>query len=126
MPNLICVYKVRRRICAGAQPCQLARGAVSVAPSAPRGRIRSHGDLGPFTNRTFAAPSVRLTGCHYPADIQAAEAKVAAAQYAQDPAQRDMGGVSMAGSSAAGSRMHTPAPSTCVGPASFCTTYFGS
>ncbi|MEX3943959.1 DUF4148 domain-containing protein [Paraburkholderia sp. BR10937] len=62
----------------------------------------------------------------YPADIQAAESKVAAAQYAQDSAQRDMGGVSMAGSSAAGSRTHTPAPSTCVGPASYCMTYFGS
>ncbi|MBB2931500.1 DUF4148 domain-containing protein [Paraburkholderia silvatlantica] len=63
---------------------------------------------------------------NYPADIQAAEAKVAAAQDAQDSAQRDMGGVSMAGTSAAGSRMHTPAPPACVGPASFCTPYFGS
>ena len=62
----------------------------------------------------------------YPADIQAAEAKVAAAQYAQNSAQRDMGGVSMAGSSAAGSSTRLPAPPTCVGPASFCTTYFGS
>ncbi|HKR40982.1 MAG TPA: DUF4148 domain-containing protein [Paraburkholderia sp.] len=62
----------------------------------------------------------------YPADIQAAEAKVAAAQYAQNSAQSDMGGVSMGSSSAAGSRTHTPAPSTCVGPASYCMTYFGS
>lgn len=63
---------------------------------------------------------------NYPADIQAAEAKVAAGQYAQNSAQHDMGGVSMGSTSAAGSRTRMPAQPDCVGPASFCTIYFGS
>ncbi|WP_028221133.1 DUF4148 domain-containing protein [Paraburkholderia oxyphila] len=63
---------------------------------------------------------------NYPADIQAAEVKVAAGQYAQNSAQTDMGGVPMQSTSAAGSRTRMPAQSNCVGPASFCTIYFGS
>jgi hypothetical protein len=59
----------------------------------------------------------------YPADAQAAEAKVAAAQ---NSAQSDVGGVSLAGSSSAGAHTRMPPPSTCVGPASFCMIYFGS
>ncbi|MFD1557256.1 DUF4148 domain-containing protein [Paraburkholderia silviterrae] len=62
----------------------------------------------------------------YPADIQAAEAKIAAGQTAQNSAQRDVGGVSLEGSSSAGSHARLPAQSNCVGPASFCTIYFGS
>jgi hypothetical protein len=59
----------------------------------------------------------------YPADIQAAEAKVAA----QDSMSRDaVGGTPLNGSSAAGSRMHTSMQSSCVGPVSFCNIYAGS
>lgn len=61
----------------------------------------------------------------YPANIQAAEAKVAA----QDNASlsRDaVGGTQPNGSSAAGTRMHTSMQSSCVGPVSFCNVYAGS
>jgi len=63
---------------------------------------------------------------NYPADAQAAEAKVAAAQYTQNSAQRDVGGASLEGESSAGSHTRTAAQPDCVGPASFCTLYFGS
>ena len=63
---------------------------------------------------------------NYPTDIQAAEAKVAAVQYAQDSAQGDLGGVSLDGTSSAGSHARLSAQPSCVGPASFCTLYFGS
>lgn len=59
----------------------------------------------------------------YPADIQAAEAKVAA----QDNVSHDaVGGSPLKGSSASGSRTHTAAGSSCVGPVSFCNIYAGS
>ncbi|RFU48386.1 DUF4148 domain-containing protein [Paraburkholderia sp. DHOC27] len=58
----------------------------------------------------------------YPADIQAAEAKIAA----QDNMNRDaVGGTPLNGSSAAGGRVHSAAQSTCVGPVSFCNIYAG-
>jgi hypothetical protein len=58
---------------------------------------------------------------HYPADIQAADAKLAAQQ------DSSYGGVAQ-GTSAAGSKTHRHAPmhSSCVGPVSFCNIYFGS
>lgn len=71
----------------------------------------------------------------YPADIQAAEAKVAihdAEQQAATPQQQknDSGmGAEMNGASDSGhiKQMTNPSdPSTCVGPASFCRVYFGS
>ena len=71
----------------------------------------------------------------YPADIQAAEAKVAARdaeQQAATPRQQngDSGmGPAMTGTSDAGHMKKETSPpdsSTCVGPVSFCTLYFGS
>ncbi|WP_114812303.1 DUF4148 domain-containing protein [Paraburkholderia kururiensis] len=61
----------------------------------------------------------------YPADIQAAEAKVAAQQ---QQAADDVGGAPMNGTAASGMRVHaaTRAPASCVGPVSFCNLYFGS
>jgi hypothetical protein len=59
---------------------------------------------------------------HYPADIQAADAKVAAQQ------DSSYGGVAQ-GTSVAGSKTthrHAPMRSSCVGPVSFCNLYFGS
>jgi hypothetical protein len=57
----------------------------------------------------------------YPADIQAAEAKAAAQSGATD-----VGG-SMQGSTSSSRPMNAAAAkSTCVGPASFCTPYFGN
>jgi hypothetical protein len=67
----------------------------------------------------------RSDDADYPADIQAAEAKVAA----QDTAQLTndaVGGVPSSGTSAAGAPTHATAPSSCVGPVSFCNLYFGS
>lgn len=53
----------------------------------------------------------------YPADIQAAEAKVAA-RHASTSGSNDVGGLAQTGMSASGAK--------CVGPASFCVPYFGS
>ncbi|WP_322028881.1 DUF4148 domain-containing protein [Paraburkholderia sp. J76] len=63
----------------------------------------------------------------YPAQIQAAEAKVAA-QAGQQMAVSAVGGTTVNGTSAAGSRSDSPklAPSSCVGPASHCNIYFGN
>jgi hypothetical protein len=69
----------------------------------------------------------------YPAEIQAAEAKVAAedtqqAQDSQQPADNAVGGATMTGTSDAGSHANLPnrSPSSCVGPASYCSLYFGN
>jgi hypothetical protein len=63
----------------------------------------------------------------YPAQIQAAQAKVAA-EDGQQMASSAVGGTSTNGTSAAGSRLPlaTPASSSCVGPASYCNTFFGN
>lgn len=62
---------------------------------------------------------------NYPADIQAAEAKVAA-QGDGLSAKQDVGGVAQ--SSASGSGLPSPVPMQpgCTGPAGFCSPYFGS
>ncbi|ASW02289.1 DUF4148 domain-containing protein [Paraburkholderia aromaticivorans] len=62
---------------------------------------------------------------NYPADIQAAEAKVAA-QTSQQQATQGYGGVAHDGTSSSGAPAHMAMHSGCVGPASFCTPYFGS
>ena len=62
----------------------------------------------------------------YPAQIQAAEAKIAA-EDSQKAGNSDVGGTTSYGTSAAGSYQHLPkpSPSSCVGPASYCNTFFG-
>jgi hypothetical protein len=62
---------------------------------------------------------------HYPADIQAAEAKITA-QKAQQDATQAYGGVTETGTSASGAPRHMAMHSTCVGPVSYCNVYFGS
>lgn len=62
---------------------------------------------------------------YYPADIQAAEAKIAA-QNAQEPSSSAVGGVAQNGASEAGAPSHMPMSSRCVGPISSCDIYFGS
>ncbi|ABE33239.1 hypothetical protein DR64_5089 [Paraburkholderia xenovorans LB400] len=62
---------------------------------------------------------------NYPTDIQAAEAKVAA-QTSQQLATQGYGGVTQNGSSSSGGPARVAMHSTCVGPVSFCTPYFGS
>lgn len=62
---------------------------------------------------------------NYPADIQAAEAKIASSdnQRLTDDA---VGGAMMNGTSAVGhAKAAHSAASSCVGPASFCNLYFG-
>jgi hypothetical protein len=61
----------------------------------------------------------------YPADIQAAEAKVATVQQAQQPVTQDVGGTAQDGNTTSGAPTHT-AHSSCVGPVSFCNVFFGS
>ncbi|MGX6998813.1 DUF4148 domain-containing protein [Caballeronia sp. KNU42] len=62
---------------------------------------------------------------NYPADIQAAEAKIAA-ENGQQQAMQAYGGVAENGTSSSGAPMHTASRSTCVGPYSFCNIYAGS
>jgi hypothetical protein len=102
----------------------------------------------PVTRAQVRAELIRLeeAGYHvgdgdhttYPAQIQAAEAKIAAqdsqqaaSNGAQDPQQaadNAVGGTTLTGTSAAGSSQHLPMPSSssCVGPASYCNTFFGN
>jgi hypothetical protein len=93
---------------------------------------------GPVTRAEVRADLVRLekagyepavaSDANYPADIQAAEAKVAAQEEGQQHATRSFGGVSQQGTSASGApaHTHTAMQSACVGPADFCKPYFGS
>lgn len=84
---------------------------------------------GPLTRAEVRADLVRVEQAgynpavasdpHYPDDIQAAEAKSAAEQ-----TNGGFGGVQQRTSSGAPAR--TSMQSTCVGPADFCTPYFGS
>jgi len=92
---------------------------------------------GPITRAEVRADLVRVeqagynpsvaNDINYPADIQAAEAKIAA-QDGQQSGTQGYGGVTQHGKSAAGKRAstHTAMQSSCVGPASYCNPYFGS
>ncbi|WP_027802963.1 DUF4148 domain-containing protein [Paraburkholderia dilworthii] len=62
---------------------------------------------------------------NYPADIQAAEEKVAA-QGDRELTTQAVGGVAQSGSSASGAASHMAMQSVCVGPVSFCNLYAGS
>lgn len=62
---------------------------------------------------------------NYPADIQAAEAKVAAQDQSQT-SQSAYGGTAQYGNSSSGKPTHMPMTSDCVGPVSFCNVFFGS
>jgi hypothetical protein len=56
---------------------------------------------------------------HYPADIQAADAKAATQN------DSSYGGVAQ-GTSGSGTKLHARMHASCVGPVSFCNIYFGS
>jgi len=64
---------------------------------------------------------------NYPADIQAAEAKIAAENNSQTMNDA-IGGMPMKGNSAAGAPTQAPKPvaSSCVAPVSYCNIYFGN
>jgi hypothetical protein len=90
----------------------------------------------PVTREQVRADLIRLekAGYHvgdgddttYPAEIQAAEAKIAA-EDGQQVANNAVGGAT-SGTSAAGSHLSlpNPSPSSCVGPAGYCNTFFGN
>jgi hypothetical protein len=89
---------------------------------------------GPVTRDQVRADLIRLEeagyrvgdgdNTTYPAKIQAAEAKIAA----QDGQANSAVGGTPNGTSAAGVAVHLPNPSasSCVGPASYCNTFFGN
>ena len=91
----------------------------------------------PVTREQVRAELLRLeqAGYHpgdgdhttYPAQIQAAEAKIAAEDN-QQAANNAVGGTTMDSTSASGNAMHLPkpSPSSCVGPASYCDIFFGN
>jgi hypothetical protein len=62
---------------------------------------------------------------NYPADIQAAEAKIAAQDHSSTT-QSAYGGMPQNGSSSSGKPARVPMTSDCVGPVSFCNPFFGS
>jgi hypothetical protein len=107
--------------------------AVMLAASLLTGPIVAHAQTSdPVTRAEVRADLVRVEQAgydpsagedvHYPADIQAADAKIAAQQ------DSSYGGVAQ-GTSATGSKTthrHAPMRSSCVGPVSFCNIYFGS
>ena len=64
---------------------------------------------------------------NYPADIHAAEVKIAA-QDNQHMTTTAVGGTTMTGTSSTGSHLHlpNPSPSSCVGPVSYCNIFFGN
>ena len=68
-----------------------------------------------------------INDSHYPASIQAAEAKIAA-QDNQHMTNTSVGGTTMTGMSSSGSHLHLPrpSPSSCVGPVSYCSIFFGN
>jgi hypothetical protein len=90
---------------------------------------------GPLTRAEVRADLVRVeqagynpslgNDLDYPADIQAAEAKIAA-QNDQQNATQAYGGVTENGTSSSGAPRPMAMHSTCVGPVSFCNPYFGS
>ncbi len=90
---------------------------------------------GPLTRAQVRADLVRVEQAgynparahdvDYPADIQAAEAKIAA-QNNKQSATQDVGGATQTGSAASGATVHPMSSRTdCVGPATFCDPYSG-
>ncbi|MEQ5842670.1 DUF4148 domain-containing protein [Paraburkholderia acidicola] len=102
----------------------LSAPALSFAQSnGPLTRAEVRADLVRVENAGYT-PS-RGNDLNYPADIQAAEAKIAASNE-QQKTNDAVGGVPMTGTSAAGAPVHAMKPASCVGPVSFCNIFFGS
>ncbi|SAL03219.1 DUF4148 domain-containing protein [Caballeronia ptereochthonis] len=122
----------------------IAKVLVSLAVVAAPTFVFAQSQNGALTRAQVKAELVQLeragyspaTGeqANYPADIQAAEAKVAAQQNANE-ANEAYGGTHAGGTASGSGSTRTPmsmkhgaAPATseCVGPAGFCTPFFGS
>ncbi|SAL03551.1 purine nucleoside phosphorylase [Caballeronia fortuita] len=121
----------------------IAKVVVSLAVAAAPAFAFAQDQSAPLTRAQVKAELVQLeqagyspaTGeqANYPSDIQAAEAKVAAQQNANE-ANEAYGGTHAGGTASGAGSMRAPMSmkhgstpaSDCVGPASFCTPFFGS
>ncbi|CAD6555338.1 hypothetical protein LMG28727_05895 [Paraburkholderia kirstenboschensis] len=104
--------------------CTLGAPVLSFAQSsAPVTRAEVRADLVRVEHAGYRPTSG--DDVNYPADVQAAEAKVAA-QSDQQLTMQSVGGVTQSGSSASGAPSHAAMQSACVGPVSFCNLYAGS
>ncbi|EIF33553.1 hypothetical protein BCh11DRAFT_01323 [Burkholderia sp. Ch1-1] len=111
-------------VCLALAAGTLAAPAISFAQSnGPVTRAEVRADLVKVEKAGYD-PS-QANDIDYPADIQAAEAKIAA-QDNQQQATQAYGGVAQHGTSSSGAPARTAMHSTCVGPVSFCNLYFGS
>jgi hypothetical protein len=111
-------------VCIALAASALAAPALSFAQSnAPVTRAEVRADLVRVEQAGYN-PS-RGDDADYPADIQAAEAKIAA-HGDQPMVQQGYGGVAQYGSSSSGAPTRVSTPASCVGPVSFCNTFFGS
>jgi len=112
-------------VCIALAAGALATPVLSFAQSAPGSLTRAEvrADLVRVEQAGYNPSST--DDANYPADIQAAEAKIAA----QDDAQRTsnaVGGVSPAARSESGAPAIMAKHEACVGPESFCNPFFGN
>ena len=121
----------------------IAKIVVSLAVVAAPTFVFAQSQSAPLTRAQVKAELIQLeqagyspaTGedANYPADIQAAEAKVAA-QHKANEANEAYGGTHAGGAASGSGPARTPmsmqrgssSASDCVGPAGFCTPFFGS
>jgi hypothetical protein len=99
--------------------------AFAQSTTTPVTRAQVYGDLVRLEQAGYR-PSAS-DDANYPADIQAAEAKVAAQD--SEPVEQTGMGAGLSGSSESGTRAPVRGTSdgaACVGPVSFCSVYFGS
>jgi len=111
-------------ICFALAAGTLAAPALSFAQSnAPLTRAEVRADLVRVEQAGYN-PSV-ADDATYPADIQAAEARIAA-QDGPQTGSPAYGGVAQNGSSSSGTSTRMSMNSNCVGPVSYCNVFFGS
>ncbi|WP_044042787.1 DUF4148 domain-containing protein [Caballeronia insecticola] len=122
----------------------IAKVIVSIAVVAAPTFVFAQSENVPLTRAQVKAELAQLeragyspaTGeaANYPSDIQAAEAKVAAAQQGTKESNEAYGGAHAGGAASGAGSTHMPmstqhgarSASDCVGPAGFCTPFFGS
>jgi hypothetical protein len=113
-------------VCLAVAAGALAAPALSFAQStAPVTRAEVRADLIRVEQAGYQPG--RANDIDYPADIQAAEAKIAA-QNDQKMGNDAVGGVAQSGTSSSGTHTHTAMKNNnaCVGPVSYCNIFFGS
>lgn len=111
-------------VCFALAASALAVPALSFAQSnAPLTRAEVRADLIRVEQAGYS-PSTS-DDASYPADIEAAEARIAT-QDNSPSSQSAYGGMPQNGNSSSGKPARMPMPSDCVGPVSFCNIFFGS